>query len=290
MGIPISGVVLTKNEEDEIAACLESISWVDEILVVDSFSTDKTVEIAKPLATRVLQHPFKNFAAQRNYAQLQAKFDWVLFIDADERVSPELRDEIQALAQSGKLANYNAYHIRRVHLFSGKWFGEVKKIKLTPKLGKTIRKNEVPRLYNRNQATWERALHEQVIVPEPHEVLEGAILHYATSNLSRTLEDFNYFTDLEAARLHALHGPAKRCPSILEALLRGFRLFVYMYLGLGLYKLGEQGFLLSFIGAFTKFINYAKLSERIRIQNDRGTWMELDRNLLEHFYVGDKDE
>lgn len=92
--ILISAIVLTKNEEELLPGCLESLAWADEILVVDSFSTDRTVEVARNAGARVIQHPFTNFAAQRNYGQSQAWYDWVLFVDADERVSLELRGNL----------------------------------------------------------------------------------------------------------------------------------------------------------------------------------------------------
>lgn len=288
MPIPISAIVLTKNEEEALPDCLSSLAWADEILVVDSFSTDATVNIAQHSGARVIQHPFSNFAAQRNFAQKQALYDWVLFIDADERVSPELRDEIKTLANTGRLTEYNAYHIRRVHLFSGRWLGQPQKITLTHKVRENIRRSEVPRLFDRREARWTRALHEQVIVPEPHGILEGAILHYSCSNLSRALQDLNYFTDLEAARLHALRSSGSP-PSLIEAIGRGFRLFVFMYFGWGLFKYGEQGFLLAIIGAFRKFMDYAKLAERFRIQNGIGIWTEQDRKLLARFRVNDWD-
>lgn len=281
MTIPISAIVLTKNEEENLPGCLENLTWADEVLVVDSFSTDRTVEIAKRAGARVIQHPFANFAAQRNYAQSQACYDWVLFIDADERVSPELRDEILNLSKSDRLAEYNAYHIQRVHLFSGRWIPDPYRRKVTTRLKKRIRRVEVPRLFDRRLATWERPLHEVVRVPEPHGVLDGVIYHYAMSNLSFAYESFNYYTDLEAAYLH-LCLSHKRA-SLIEAIGRGLRSFVYHYLFAGLWRYGEQGLLLAITLGYIKFVNYAKLWERLRIQSRQGVWTEQDRRLLEYF-------
>ncbi|MEM2126281.1 MAG: glycosyltransferase family 2 protein [Candidatus Methanosuratincola sp.] len=279
MAIPISAIVLTKNEEENLPGCLETLAWADEILVVDSFSTDRTIEIAQSMGARVIQHPFTNFAAQRNYAQSQARYDWVLFIDADERVSPELRDEILALSKIGRLAEYNAYHIQRVHLFSGRWIPDPSRRRVTPRLRKWIRRVEVPRLFDRRLAVWERPLHEVVRVPEPHGVLDGVIYHYAMSNLSLVYESLNYYTDLEAAYLHC----TRRQASLIEAIFRGVRSFVYHYLFAGLWRYGEQGLLLAITLGYTKFVNYAKLWERIRIQSGQGVWAEQDRKLLKCF-------
>lgn len=231
------------------------------------------------MGARVIQHPFTNFAAQRNYAQSQARYDWVLFIDADERVSPELRDEILALSKIGRLAEYNAYHIQRVHLFSGRWIPDPSRRRVTPRLRKWIRRVEVPRLFDRRLAVWERPLHEVVRVPEPHGVLDGVIYHYAVSNLSLLYESFNFYTDLEAAYLHS----SRTQMSLLEAIARGLRSFVYHYFFAGLWRYGEQGLLLAIYWGYTKFVNYAKLWERIRIQSGRGVWTEQDRKLLRRY-------
>lgn len=279
MTIPISAIVLTKNEEENLPGCLESLAWANEILVVDSFSTDRTVEIAQSAGARVIQHPFANFAAQRNYAQSQACYDWVMFIDADERVSPELRDEILALSRTSQLVEYNAYHVQRVHLFSGRWIPDPSRRRVTPRLRRWIRRVEVPRLFDRRLAVWERPLHEVVRVPEPHGVLEGVIYHYAMSNLSFVYESFNHYTDLEAAYLHR----SRRHASLAEAIVRGLRSFVYHYLFAGLWRYGQQGLLLAITLGYTKFVNYAKLWERIRIQSGYGVWTERDQRLLRRY-------
>jgi len=284
MAIPVSAIVLTRNEEEMLPGCLESLAWADEILVVDSFSTDRTVEIARRSGARVVQHPFANFAAQRNYAQTQARYDWVLFIDADERVSEELRDEICYLAATDRLSEFNAYHIQRVHLFSGRWIPDPTRRRVTPRLRAWIRRTEVPRLFDRRLAIWERPLHEVVRVPEPHGVLDGVIYHYAVTNLSLTCESFNFYTDLEAAYLHR----SRNRVSLIEAIARGIRCFLYHYFFAGLWRYGEQGLLLAIILGYTKFMNYAKLSERIRIQSGRGIWTERDRQLLDRFCVEDQ--
>jgi glycosyltransferase involved in cell wall biosynthesis len=276
---PISVIVLTKNEEEDLPGCLASLAWADEVLVFDSFSTDRTCEIARQHGARVEQHPFTSFAVQRNAAQAAAHSDWVLHIDADERVSPELRDEIGALARAERLNDYHAYHIQRVHIFSGRWIPDIQNRRVTPALRKTIRRVEIPRLVNRTHATWQRALHEEVIAPEPHGVLDGMILHYSTTNLSRVYEKLNYYSDLEAAYLHRTRTRA----SLLEAFFRGVRSFVYHYGYTGLYRYGKQGFLQAVLYGFVKFLNYAKLDERLRIEADQGIWLEHDRQLLSRF-------
>ena len=282
MPIPITCIVLTKNEEDNLPDCLVSLRWAAEVLVVDSFSTDRTVAIARQQGVRVIQHPFQDYAAQHNFAQAQAQHDWVLFIDADERVSPELAQEIQTLAASDMLPRNTAYHIERLHLISGRWlFSNPAKRKLTPRYQAHLKRVENPRLYDRRQAQWERPLHEIVRAPEPHGVLNGVIYHYANTNLSATFESFNSYTDREADYLYrTLH---RDRVSVLEALFRGARTFLYLYLWWGWWKLGEQGLLMALYNGFTKFTNYAKVGERLRIAHSQGEWTERDRQLLKQF-------
>ncbi len=280
MPIPISAIVLTKNEEANLPDCLASLAWADEIVVVDSFSTDRTVEIAQQFGARVVQHPFQDYAAQHNFAQGQAAHDWVILIDADERVSADLAQEIRALADDGTLAQYNAYHIERLHLISGRWmYSNPAQRRLTPRYRQHLKRVEVPRLYDRRDALWQRPLHEMVRVPEPHGVLAGVISHYAYTNLSAIGESFNAYTDREAAYLHATLGRTQ--VSLFEALARGLRTFIFMYFWWGWWKLGEQGLLMAIINGYTKFMDYAKLSERLRIQHQQGIWTERDRKLLE---------
>jgi (heptosyl)LPS beta-1,4-glucosyltransferase len=281
----ISALVLTKNEAENLPGCLDSLAWADERLVVDSFSTDETVALARQAGARVVQHPFANFAAQCNYAQSQAQYDWILLVHADERVSPALRDEIQALAASGGLDQCRAYHIHRVHLISGRWFTHPPDRRLTPALAQQLRRLEVPRLYDRRQAVWERALHEQLHTPEPRGVLEGVICHYGGSNLSFALEPFNHYTDLEAAHLHRNQS---RRVSLLGALWRGMRTFAYHYFLQGWLRHGESGLMMALHKGMLNFVNYAKLWERRRIEAGLGTWTDQDRQLLDRFDVHDR--
>lgn len=288
MPIPISVIILTKNEELNLPDCIASVNWADELLVVDSFSTDKTLEIAQQLGARVVQHPFADFASQHNFALSQAVNEWVLFVDADERVSDELRDEIQALTRNGQINTNHAYHIQRLHLFSGRWMPDPQKRRLNDAARAAIKRGEVPRLLRRTLAHWERPLHETVNVPEPHGVLDGVLYHYATSNLSLAFESFNYYTDLESAYLHRTKLRAR--VTLLEAILRGARAFLYPYLSWGWWKYGEQGLLLAIMNGYTKFINYAKLNERLRIEKNQGIWTERDRQLLVRFSIDQFDE
>src|SRR5207245_5046689 len=115
----IAAVVITKDEERNIADCLASVAWVDEMIVVDAESSDRTVELAKAYTPKVFVHTWQGYGPQKNFAMAQATADWILIVDADERVSDELREEIQALLQ--KLGPAIAFQIPRRNFYYGRW-------------------------------------------------------------------------------------------------------------------------------------------------------------------------
>jgi len=288
MSIPISAIVLTRDEEANLPECLAGLAWADEVLVVDSFSTDATVAVAEGAGARVVQHAFRNYAAQRNFAQGQARHDWVLFVDADERVSDELRDTIRELARSGKLADFNGYYLHRAALFSGRWWPDPSK-PIMP-AGRLYVEYYVPgglmRLFSRRLGSWERPLHEVVRLPRPHGLVRGVLYHLSETNLSLVCEPLNRYTDLEAAFLHQ----SGRTTTIAAAAFRGARSFVYHYCVRGLWRYGAHGFLMAATFSYAKFLNYAKLWERVRIQRGQGIWTEHDRRLLDEFDTGVWDD
>ena len=120
---PLSVVVITYNEEENIGACLESVAgWTDDIFVVDSYSTDATVQIARRYTDKIYSHPFESFAAKRNWAldNLPFGYDWVFFLDADERFTPELRNEISQVLADGA-PGFSAFYVNRAFIFMGCW-------------------------------------------------------------------------------------------------------------------------------------------------------------------------
>ena len=124
MKLPITAIVLTFNEEKNITECLQSIKDLcDEILIVDSGSTDKTIEIAKQFTDKIFSHPFENYSQQRNWAlnNLPIKNDWILNLDADHRVMPELKEELRFLFNQGISSDINGFLISRRTMFMGSW-------------------------------------------------------------------------------------------------------------------------------------------------------------------------
>jgi (heptosyl)LPS beta-1,4-glucosyltransferase len=163
--------VITRNESRHIAAALESVSWADEIIVVDSESTDETVAIAGQYTSRVIVHPWPGYVAQKNFAAAQASHDWILSLDADERVSPELRDEIRQLL--GTTIPAAGFRIPRVTFHLGRW---IRSTDWYP--------DYQLRLYDRRRAEWAgRYVHESVRTDGQSSPANCSTTHIATSRI-----------------------------------------------------------------------------------------------------------
>jgi glycosyltransferase involved in cell wall biosynthesis len=181
----ISAIVLTYNEERQIRECLETIKWVDEIVVCDSFSTDRTVEICREYTDKIFQRKFDNFGNQKNWTLDKPSHEWVLFVEADERVTPALRDEIrQKLAMN---SDYDGYWMPfENHIFGRKMKGRFwifRKLKL----------------YRKNMGIWEkRQVHSAFIFDGKAGELENPVLHYPYADLRVWFAKFNRSTTLEA--------------------------------------------------------------------------------------------
>ncbi len=185
----ISAVVLTKNEEKNIIDCLESISFCDEILIVDDYSDDRTEEIAHNYGARVIKAELSNdFAKQRNIGLRNAKNNWVLFVDADERIGKNLADEIIEVVRRGKK---DGYFLKREDIMWGKRLshGEIGKIKLL-------------RLGKKGKGLWEGKVHEKWLVAGYTGELTNPILHYPHPTISEFLSEINYYSTLRANELY----------------------------------------------------------------------------------------
>jgi glycosyltransferase involved in cell wall biosynthesis len=183
----ISVIVLTKNEEENIGRCLNSVLWADEIIVVDDESTDKTVEIAKSLGASVIKHSLNNnFSQQRNFALSLAKHEWALFLDADEEISSKLKEEI-VLSLNQNHDNTAGYFFKRDDFFAGKWLkhGETGNIKLL-------------RLAKKESGRWERNVDEIWKVSGKSEIFKNHLKHYSHLSLVQFLESINHRSTLNA--------------------------------------------------------------------------------------------
>ena len=174
----ITAIILARNEEQHIVDCINSIQCANEILVIDDGSTDRTVELAESLGAVVIPHPLNNdWSQQRRFGISQASCDWILFIDADERVSPELNEEILKAVNSGE---QKAYWLSRHSLFRHNKASHG-----------TMRPDKVLRLMPKEGATVEGFVHEAFISPFPKDKLKGKLYHYTYDNWTQYLNKVN---------------------------------------------------------------------------------------------------
>lgn len=189
----ISAVVLTKNEEKNIVDCLETLVWCDEIIVVDDYSEDRTIEVIRSLKTqkiRVVRRKLNNdFAAQRNFGLSKAKGYWILFIDVDERVSPQLAEEIKR-ATSVSAQKYNGYYLKRRDSMWGRElkYGETGDIRLL-------------RLARKDKGIWIHNVHEAWKVKGKIGALKHPLLHYPHATVSEFLREVNWYARIRSAEL-----------------------------------------------------------------------------------------
>jgi len=186
----VTAVVLTKNEEKNLVDCFEGLSFCDEILVIDDGSQDRTEEIAKRFNAKFIKHNLNNnFSSQRNFALEKASNDWVLFVDADERISRELGDEITKAVSVDK---FDGYYLKRDDIIWGRRlkYGETGGIKFL-------------RLAKKTLGRWEGKVHEEWGVKGRLGTLSNHIDHYPHQTIGEFLKEINYYTDLRAQELHS---------------------------------------------------------------------------------------
>lgn len=239
------------NEEDKIAACLQSLTWCDEIVVVDSYSTDRTPEISRTFTDKVFQHEWGGYIAQKNFARGLATHPWILFVDADEVVSPGLRAEVEKLFAEGvgdvvgfrvpRMVNYLGKWIRH-----GEWYPDMK-LRLFLK-DKGYSGGEEP--------------HDRVVVDGPVKNLRHPLYHYTYDNVTDHLDTLNRFSSISALQKDASHMKF----SIMHLLFRPmWRFFRAYFIKLGFLD-GIQGLIIAGLSSYGVMIKYAKLYE-IQKQN-----------------------
>lgn len=186
----ITGVVITKNEEENISRCLSSLSWCDEIIVVDDYSLDRTELIAQKQGAKIFKRHLQNdYASQRNFAFSHCHTDWVLFLDADEYISPELSQEIRKQIAKGL---YDAFFIKRIDILFGQKivYGEAGNIKLL-------------RLAKRNCGMWRGNVHEEWHCKGKIGQLKNFLIHYPHKSIFSFIKKINSYTTIKALELHS---------------------------------------------------------------------------------------
>lgn len=244
----LSVVVIAQNEEERLRACLESVAWADELIVVDAESTDKTAQIAREFTERVWVRPWPGFAAQKNFGLEQATGDWILSIDADEEVSKELRQEILAVVTGAPA--FTGYRIPRQNVFWGRW---MRHGGLYP--------DWQLRLFRRGQGRFvERAVHESVEVRRPVGRLGAPLVHRSYRDVADFLARADRYSTL-AAEEWVRSGRSVR---LADFVVRPAGRFISMYVVHAGFLDGLRGFLLAALYAYYVVIRSAKIWERAR--------------------------
>jgi len=242
--VPVSAVLITRNAEAVLDACLESLHFCDEIVVVDSGSTDATLEIAARHGARVVQKEWLGFGRQKQFAVEQAKHDWVLCLDSDECVSPELAASIARALQAPVSP---VYRMARRNRFLGRWLAH----------GEGYPDWSL-RLFNRLNARWSDDLvHEKVLYAVTPGTLEGDLMHDSSDNLATYLDRQNRYTTLAARQAYELGRSANVVHLLFSPVVRFFKFYV---LRLGFLD-GVPGLLHISIGCMNSYMKYAKLLE-----------------------------
>lgn len=237
--------VITRNEAANLAGALRSVAWADEIIVVDCGSTDDTVRIAREFAARVIVEPWPGYAAQKNFAATQARHDWILSLDADERVTDDLAGEIKTLLAQEPPAH--GYRIPRVTFHLGRW---IRSTDWYPDFQL--------RLYDRRQGRWVgRYVHESVSVVGRVEQLRGEIQHYAYRDVAHHMQTMDRYTTLAARQMYE----EGRRAGAFDVLVRPRLAFARNYILKGGFRDGTVGLIVSMMNAHYVGLKFAKLWE-----------------------------
>lgn len=254
----ISVVIITQNNIETIGKVLESVKWADEIVVVDSFSTDGTREICEKYTNKIFERRYEGYACdQKNYGIDQATSDWILSLDSDEVVSPKLAEELQQAADD---PTYDGYRFLRRNFFLGHW------------LQYSTGPNLVLRFFRQGKG-WvnDREVHEEIVVNGHVGTLSGHLDHYSILSLAAFVDRLNKYSTLEAERCYR-QGTRFRC---WKSLLEPIRIFVWFYLRKQGFRDGWHGFLWAAITAFEVFLIWIKQWEQekgIAKVDDKKLW------------------
>ncbi|MDI6840234.1 MAG: glycosyltransferase family 2 protein [bacterium] len=244
----ISVVVATYNEEENIEDCLKSVKWADEIIVIDDCSTDKTADIAKRYTDKVIvrkhEGPEDAWEENKNYGFSIATGDWILILDADERVPPELASEIKSITASNP--EYNGYWVRKNEFYFG--------IQLKHIAGDTVGL----RLFKKGKGKFTcKRVHEQLLVEGKVGILNNPMLHFAHHDISSFISSTNKYTTYEAGYLFNA-GVKTNC---LKMVVTSLRYFYFLFFKKRGFLDGQGGFIAAVLKSFYQFVKHAKLWE-----------------------------
>jgi len=244
----ISAVIITKNEERNIKRCLESLKWVDEIVVVDGFSTDRTVDIAKSYGSKIIPHRFEgDFGFERNLGNDNATSDWILALDADEAIPEKTRQKIEEVLE--KDPEFNAYNVPRLQYFIGK------------PLLHGGRYHSIVNFFRKGKAKFEGKVHHLVIVDGKTGEFSEPIEHYPFHTISEYLTKHNRYTDYEAKEMFEKFGNQKLKEVKYNLGVRPFKLFIKAYFKKKGHKDGMLGLIFCILFSWSHFLKWAKYWE-----------------------------
>lgn len=238
----ISAIILTKNAEEVIGDCIDSVSFCDEIIIIDDGSTDRTLEIAKLLDVKVFSVISRNFAERRNYGAKKAKGEWLLYIDSDERISSELRESIKRAVDED---DFDAYRLQRRNFYFGnhEW----------PQIEK------LERLFKKTALEeWYGEIHETAKVDGTIGDLDGYLLHYTHRDLTSMVEKTITWSEIEAELRFNSNHPKMSWWRFFRVMITAFYDSYVRQKG---YKAGTAGVVESIYQSFSIFITYARLWE-----------------------------
>ena len=242
---PVTAIVITKNEAEDIAAALKSVSWADEVIVIDAESTDETVAIAREFTERVYVRAWNGYIEQKNHAASLASHDWIFSLDADERVTPALASEIQALLRGNP--GHVGYRMPRVSFHFGRW---MRTTDMYP--------DYQLRLYDRRRARWGgQYVHESVKVDGPVGYFKAELEHYPYRDLSEHLVRMDRYTTLAARQMYESGQRA----TFLNLLVHPRVAFLRNYILKGGFRDGTAGLVISLVNSYYVFLKFAKLWE-----------------------------
>lgn len=246
--IKVSVVIIAKNEEKRIGRCLESIRWAHDIIVIDGFSTDKTIEIAKSFGARVIQHAFTGaFADDRNVGMENAKYDWVLQLDADDVVTENFAVRLkEALSKDDGTV---VYKFRRKNFFLGH------------SMDHGGFHHYIPNLVKRPFVRFEGKVHEVPVHKGPEGVIEADIEHYPFDSIGQFIDRQNRYTDIASRDILKKEGVLSEREIRKRMVSKSFRIFWKSYVKKQGYKEGFYGLVFAVLFAFINFLKWAKYRE-----------------------------
>lgn len=249
--IKVTVAVITKNEERNIARCLESAAWADDIVVVDGFSTDKTVDIAKSLGARVIEHKFSgSFADERNVGNENARHDWVLHIDADDVVTADFRKKIAGVLAGNEGAVI--YKFRRRNFFLGH------------SMDHGGFHHYIPNLVNRKHVRYEGDVHEVPVYKGAMGTIDADIDHYPFDSIDQFIQRQNRYARLAAKKMLEADGVLSERQIKKGLINRTFKVFWKSYVKKQGYKDGVYGLIFGILFAFINFLKWAKYWELVK--------------------------